>query len=68
MFPTLVACLGIEFDGDRLGIGTNLFSDEQTLFERDGIKFVNDELENRSNFYNSNILVNLKTIGKSDEK
>lgn len=68
MFPTLVACLGIEFDGDRLGIGTNLFSDEQTLFERDGIKFVNEELENRSNFYNSNILVNLKTIGKSDEK
>ncbi len=51
MFPTLVACLGVEFDGNRLGIGTNLFSDEQTLFERDGVKEVNKELENRSNFY-----------------
>ncbi len=56
MFPTLVACLGVEFDGNRLGIGTNLFSDEQTLFERDGVKEVNKELENRSNFYNKNFL------------
>lgn len=56
MFPTLVACLGVEFDGNRLGIGTNLFSDEQTLFERDGVKEVNKELENRSNFYNRNFL------------
>ena len=56
MFPTLVACLGVEFDGERLGIGTNLFSNEQTLFERDGVKKVNKELENRSNFYNKNFL------------
>ena len=56
MFPTLVACLGVEFDGNRLGIGTNLFSDEQTLFERDGVAEVNKELENRSNFYNKNFL------------
>jgi phosphoglycerol transferase len=63
MFPTLVACLGIEFDGDRLGIGTNLFSDEQTLFERDGIEFVNEELENRSLFYNETIL-NISTKNK----
>lgn len=56
MFPTLVACLGVEFDGNRLGIGTNLFSDEQTLFERDGVKEVNKELENRSNFYNKTFL------------
>ena len=67
MFPTLVACLGVEFDGNRLGIGTNLFSDEQTLFERDGVAEVNKELENRSNFYNNNILVDWETVGKTDE-
>lgn len=66
MFPTLVACLGVEFDGNRLGIGTNLFSDEQTLFERDGVSFVNKELENRSNFYNNNILVDWETVGKDN--
>ena len=64
MFPTLVACLGIEFDGDRLGIGTNLFSNEKTLFERDGIDYVNKELENLSKFYNNTILLNLKNINK----
>lgn len=67
MFPTLVACLGVEFDGNRLGIGTNLFSDEQTLFERDGVAEVNKELENRSNFYNNNILVDWETVGKTDK-
>lgn len=65
MFPTMVACLGIEFDGDRLGIGTNLFSDEDTLFERDGIDYVNKELENRSNFYNKTILVKPKSSNKN---
>ncbi len=57
MFPTLLASIGVEIEGNRLGIGTNLFSDEQTLFERDGIEFVNEILEKRSNFYNENILV-----------
>lgn len=57
MFPTMLASIGVEIEGNRLGIGTNLFSDEQTLFERDGIDTVNAELEKRSNFYNENILV-----------
>lgn len=57
MFPTMLASIGVEIEGNRLGIGTNLFSDEQTLFERDGIEFVNEILEKRSNFYNENILV-----------
>lgn len=57
MFPTMLASIGVEIEGNRLGIGTNLFSDEQTLFERDGVEFVNEILEKRSNFYNENILV-----------
>ncbi len=57
MFPTILASIGVEIEGNRLGIGANLFSDEKTLFERDGIDYVNDALENRSKFYNENILV-----------
>lgn len=68
MFPTLLASLGVEIEGNRLGIGTNLFSDEQTLFERDGYEKVNKELENRSNFYNNNILVDWKNVGKTNEE
>ena len=33
-FPTTIAALGAEIVGDRLGLGTNLFSDRQTLSER----------------------------------
>lgn len=57
MFPTILATIGVEIEGDRLGIGTNLFSDRDTVFEEFGTDFVNDELVKRSNFYNFNILI-----------
>lgn len=56
MFPTLLASIGVEIEGNRLGMGTNLFSDEQTLFERDTYQVVNVEIGKKSNFYNKNIL------------
>lgn len=34
MFPTTVAALGAQIQGNRLGLGTNLFSKERTLIER----------------------------------
>ncbi len=57
MFPTVLASIGVEIEGDRLGIGTNLFSDRDTVFEEFGVDYVNDELVKRSNFYNFNILI-----------
>ena len=57
MFPTILATIGVEIEGDRLGIGTNLFSDRDTVFEEFGVDYVNDELVKRSNFYNFNILI-----------
>lgn len=57
MFPTILASIGCEIEGDRLGIGTNLFSERDTVFEEFGVDFVNDELVKRSNFYNFNILI-----------
>lgn len=35
-FPTTLAALGVDIAGDRLGLGTNLFSSQQTLLERYG--------------------------------
>lgn len=64
MFPTTLASMGVEIEGNRLGIGTNVFSDEKTLLEKDGFDVVNEELKNRSNFYNNNILVDWETVGK----
>ena len=54
MFPTTLAAIGATMEGDRLGIGTNLFSDEKTLTEIYGFERVNKELTMRSDFYNDN--------------
>ena len=64
MFPTTLASIGVEIEGNRLGIGTNMFSDQETIIERDGFSKVNEELKQRSTFYNNNILVDLETVGK----
>ena len=47
-FPTTLAALGVEIEGDRLGLGTNLFSSKQTLTERFGIEAEKRELEKKS--------------------
>ena len=56
MFPTILSSIGVEIKGDHLGIGTDLFSGKQTLFEEYGVDFVNEELVKGSRFYNENIL------------
>lgn len=47
-FPTTLAALGVEIEGNRLGLGTNLFSSEQTLGERFGIEQIDQELKKKS--------------------
>ncbi len=54
MFPTTLAAIGATIEGNRLGIGTNLFSAEKTLTEIYGFEKVNEELSMRSVFYNDN--------------
>lgn len=49
-FPTTLAALGCEIDGNRLGLGTNLFSSEDTLLEKYGYEDFNRELKYRSDF------------------
>lgn len=49
-FPTTLSALGVEIPGERLGLGTNLFSGEETLTEKYGKKEEKKELEKRSDF------------------
>ena len=51
-FPTTLAALGANIEGDRLGLGTNLFSDKNTLLEDYGFGYVADELSKNSRYYN----------------
>ena len=56
MFPTTLAALGVQIEGDRLGLGTNLFSGKQTLCEMYGFETLDWELQKRSEFYNTRFL------------
>ena len=56
LFPTTLAALGVRIEGDRLGLGTNLFSDKQTLCEMYGFEVLDWELQKRSEFYNKRFL------------
>ena len=51
MFPTTLTAMGVTIEGDRLALGVNLFSDEQTLTEQYGRKGLDKELMKKSKFY-----------------
>ena len=56
MFPTTLAALGATIDGNRLGLGTNLFSGKETLIEENGLDYVTQEFEKKSSFYNNKFI------------
>ena len=53
LFPTTLAAMGVKIEGERLGLGTNLYSGEKTLGEIYGFEFMNGELQKKSEFYNT---------------
>ena len=52
MFPTTLAAMGVQIDGNRLGLGTNLFSGQKTLPEQLGTEYINQELKKNDKEYN----------------
>ncbi|MCD8104620.1 MAG: LTA synthase family protein [Lachnospiraceae bacterium] len=55
-FPTALASLGVAIEGDRLALGTNLFSGTPTLSEEYGYEYLYTELNKKSVFYNQKLL------------
>lgn len=51
MFPTVISAIGYDIEGDKLGLGVNLFSDEKTLAETMSFDSLNAELEKKSDYY-----------------
>lgn len=49
-FPTTLAAMGVKIEGNRLGLGTNLFSEELTLMESVGEEELKAELKKKSEF------------------
>lgn len=56
MFPTILASMDVQFEGDKLGLGTNLFSDKKTLIEEEGLESLQDGLERNSNYFNDKFI------------
>lgn len=50
MFPTTVSALGAEIEGNRLGLGTDLFSDTETLLEKYGYDKMDEELRGSTKY------------------
>ena len=61
MFPTTLAAMGCTIEGDRLGLGTNLFSRVPTLMEKLGYEKLCTELSKQSDYYASHF------YGKQEE-
>lgn len=56
LFPTVLASIGAKIEGERLGLGTNLFSGADTLTEQYGFEVLREELNKKSRFYDNEIL------------
>lgn len=51
MFPTTLTAIGVTVKGDRLGLGTDLFSGTPTLLERYGLEWWDAEMAKSSDYY-----------------
>lgn len=51
MFPTTLSAIGVEIRGDRLGLGTDLFSETPTLSEELGEEVYKEQLERSSDYW-----------------
>lgn len=56
MFPTILAAIGCQIKGERLGLGVNLFSITPTLSESMTAEVFTQELYAKSNFYDYKFL------------
>lgn len=61
-FPTTLAAMGVKIEGNRLGLGTNLFSDRPTISEEIGLDNEDEELGKKSVF-----MENLANINEKSE-
>lgn len=60
MFPTTLAAMGFKIEGERLGLGTNMFSGKKTVAEEIGYQTLNNELLCDSKYFNEHFAKDIK--------
>ena len=56
LYPTTLASIGASIEGDTLGFGVNLYSGKETLIEKLGYDYVDEEFQKDSSYYVTNFL------------
>ena len=56
MFPTILSAMGYTIEGDRLALGTDLFSGRETLAEEMGLDALNRELKRSGRYFIANFM------------
>ena len=51
LYPTMLSAMGYGIEGDRLGLGTDLFSGRETLAEEMGYEALNEEVQKYSQYF-----------------
>ena len=69
LYPTTLAAMGVTIKGNRLGLGTNLYSLRDTILEEYGVETCTAELEKPSAFMDSfsNVSITEETMQKVRE-
>ncbi|MCR5625993.1 MAG: sulfatase-like hydrolase/transferase [Lachnospiraceae bacterium] len=67
-FPTTLASMGVKIEGNRLGLGTNLFSTEETFAEKIGVDGFAKELSLKSRFMEEISAIDVQKADKSKNK
>lgn len=65
MYPTTLAALGATIEGNQLGFGVNLFSDQKTLPEKLGYQYFDQEMSKRSKYYDEKLLKKQEALSSS---
>lgn len=63
LFPSVLAAMDVKIEGNQLGLGVNLFSEEKTVPERMGLDEFNQELSFYSDYYHNQFI-----IGEAEER
>lgn len=67
IMPSTLASLGFTIEGNRLGLGANLFSDEPTLAETRGFEWIEGEMEKNSDYFIDRFIPELRGYDPTGE-
>ena len=57
MYPTILSSIGFEIEGNKLGFGVDLYSEDKTMIEILGKDKFDKELKKSSDYYDKNIFI-----------